>query len=215
LTLHASACIVGGVSFSVAVSSVDTYGVRAAVLAEFEAGLQRDRDANGGVHSPAVAETVAEVRDMVEAGIRSAESLVRAVADGRPDWSVDVSISGHANPGGQPRDGWSNDFLSVSVSNASLQPAARRARDEAVEAERLSAVREMAALSSDVGPEEAKRLLEAAAALADAEVPAEPVVDEDLALASYGDVGGDGVDDSSDVAPLAAPAGDSVIAELD
>lgn len=120
------------VSFSLSVSGVDPFSVRSAVLVELERQLAENRV--DGVLTGYLAEVESEFRDAVEGGIRMAEFGVNLVGQGRPDWSVNVSISGHVNPGGVPREGWANDFVSVSVSNASVGPVERARLDALAEA---------------------------------------------------------------------------------
>ncbi len=60
-----------------------------------------------------------EVRDQLAVAIEAAEQLVIAVGDGRPQGLITVSVSGHANPGHEPTSGLANDFVTVTVANAS------------------------------------------------------------------------------------------------
>lgn len=64
---------------------------------------------------PALSDAVeAEQREQFEAAVEAAKALARVV--GRPDDAVFVSVSGHANPGHGPREGWAQELISVTVS---------------------------------------------------------------------------------------------------
>ena len=49
---------------------------------------------------------------------------------------VSVTLSGHANPGHRPAKGWSNDFVTITVSNAVVPEAAPDASTPASTAKR-------------------------------------------------------------------------------
>ena len=53
------------------------------------------------------------VRDHVKSAATAVEVIVETL--GRPDDELSVSVSGHANPGHAPREGWSNESCSVQV----------------------------------------------------------------------------------------------------
>ncbi len=55
-----------------------------------------------------------ETRELIDA----APAIAQTAADllGRPEDTVTVSVSGHANLGHARREGWSNDMITVSVS---------------------------------------------------------------------------------------------------
>lgn len=54
-----------------------------------------------------------EQTEQIDVAIAAAKLLAGAV--GRPGDEVFVSISGHANPGHAPKEGWSNETVTVSV----------------------------------------------------------------------------------------------------
>jgi hypothetical protein len=55
-----------------------------------------------------------EVTDHLTAAKQAIATLAAAI--GRPDDELVVTISGHANPDHAPRDGWADEFISISVS---------------------------------------------------------------------------------------------------
>lgn len=59
-----------------------------------------------------------EVRDpqteIYQAALEAAQHLAQVV--GRPDDRVHVMISGHANPHHAPREGWSDESVTISIS---------------------------------------------------------------------------------------------------
>ena len=58
--------------------------------------------------------------DLVEAAAEAAAAIVGYLG---LHWSVaQVIISGHANPGHGPRDGWAHEMLNVGVSVLTYQP---------------------------------------------------------------------------------------------
>lgn len=54
--------------------------------------------------------------EQFEAGLHAAQSILASGAVG--DGPAHVTLSGHANQGHRPRDGWANDTITVSVSQA-------------------------------------------------------------------------------------------------
>jgi hypothetical protein len=61
------------------------------------------------------ADAIAAMDEQFDAVLAAASSgLTHVVGDG----NVNVTLSGHANPGHQPRQGWANDLVTVSISSA-------------------------------------------------------------------------------------------------
>lgn len=56
-----------------------------------------------------------EVKGQVATALNVVEAIVESGAIGSPA-NLSVNISGHANPDHQPREGWSNDTITVAVS---------------------------------------------------------------------------------------------------
>lgn len=54
--------------------------------------------------------------DQAEMVIAAAAALLASGVIGADDKHFSVSLSGHSNPGHAPKDGWSNDCCSISVS---------------------------------------------------------------------------------------------------
>lgn len=58
-------------------------------------------------------------REQFEKAKQLAIDLVESgVVGGSPDHRFNVSLSGHANPGHEPTEGWSNDAVTISISQA-------------------------------------------------------------------------------------------------
>lgn len=55
-----------------------------------------------------------EQHEQYQVAMEVAEQLAKVV--GRPGDKVIVTLSGHANPGHAPRQGWANEVVTVSVS---------------------------------------------------------------------------------------------------
>lgn len=62
----------------------------------------------------------AEQREQFDAALDAAKALAGVV--GRPGDPVIVTLNGHANPGHSPRDGWSNETITITVSALPPQP---------------------------------------------------------------------------------------------
>jgi hypothetical protein len=68
-------------------------------------------------------EVFPEMDGQFEAALSAARMLL-LLRDGTPladivgGGNVNVTLSGHANPGHKPREGWANDYVSVHVSSA-------------------------------------------------------------------------------------------------
>lgn len=72
------------------------------------------------VPTPHLSDVVeAEQAEQFQAAVDAAKALARVV--GRDGDEVIVTMSGHANPGHGPREGWANEMISVTVS---ARPAA-------------------------------------------------------------------------------------------
>lgn len=77
-----------------------------------------DKDAIPHIEAPAVNE---QTDGLAEAQTEQASRAYEAAAllaqqVGRPEDQVVVTMSGHANPGHAPRDGWSDETITVTVS---------------------------------------------------------------------------------------------------
>lgn len=64
-----------------------------------------------------------EVREQVGVAREALSTLVHSGFVGDALVRLRVSLSGHANPGHSPRDGYANDTISVSVSQVKPEPA--------------------------------------------------------------------------------------------
>lgn len=60
--------------------------------------------------------------EAITAAVASAKAVVDSGIVGTT--KVNVSLSGHANPGHVPVKGWANDFVQIVVSSAESQPTA-------------------------------------------------------------------------------------------
>lgn len=60
-----------------------------------------------------------EAVEQIDAAVATAKAIVAGGTIGGEGKLFFVSLSGHANPGHEPRSGWSNDCITVSVSQAS------------------------------------------------------------------------------------------------
>jgi len=59
-------------------------------------------------------EAYAAMDEQFDAALAAASSgMARVVGEG----NINVTLSGHANPGHKPREGWANDYVSVHVSS--------------------------------------------------------------------------------------------------
>ncbi len=65
------------------------------------------------IPAPSYSEWTDEMEEQFEDAKYAARELAYSV--GRPDDQVVVSLSGHVNPGHQPRPGWANDMITVTV----------------------------------------------------------------------------------------------------
>jgi hypothetical protein len=61
-----------------------------------------------------------EVFPAMDEQFDAAQIAARALLQGKVvgEGNINVSLSGHANPGHKPRQGWSNDMVTVSVTSA-------------------------------------------------------------------------------------------------
>ena len=59
----------------------------------------------------------AEMLSQAEQATYAAVALIESGCLG--DGTFTVNLSGHANPGHQPRDGWANDAVSISIAQVS------------------------------------------------------------------------------------------------
>lgn len=88
--------------------------LRGAVEAAHTESVTRLTADNGGTlpdwyHEP-------ETTEQIQAALAAAEALSTAAL--QPTGYVTVTLAGHANPGHQPTQGWANDYVSVSVTQA-------------------------------------------------------------------------------------------------
>lgn len=60
-----------------------------------------------------------ETLDQIKVAVEAAIILVPHVGNGAPSGNIYLSITGHSNPDHLPRWGWSNDSISITISNAS------------------------------------------------------------------------------------------------
>ena len=94
-------------SWNVYLTNVDPEAVEKAArdgYATFKAGYHDDGSVFGAMD------------EQFEAALNMARIawLRKVVGDG----NINVTLSGHANPGHKPRQGWANDLVTVSVSSA-------------------------------------------------------------------------------------------------
>ncbi len=59
-----------------------------------------------------------ECSDQFEAAKDATYMLVSSGAVGGPDKKYHVILAGHANPDHEPRPGWANDMITISISQA-------------------------------------------------------------------------------------------------
>lgn len=64
----------------------------------------------------------AESREQITKAIEAAKLLLDSGALGGPGTTINVTLSGHANAGHAPLDGWQNDFLSLSFAQVGYAP---------------------------------------------------------------------------------------------
>ena len=76
---------------------------------------------DGEVEISVSAELSEESNQQVQATGKAVAALVKSGALGDPDAKYYVSVSGHANPEHEPVAGWSNDHVTISVSQASKE----------------------------------------------------------------------------------------------
>lgn len=104
--------------------SFNASGVRADVGDELR---EKGRAAAiAAVHDPEAEQAALE---HVGAALDAVANLLEVV--GRADDTVSVNVAGHANPDHAPRDGWSNEALSISisVSSARVEPTSEAEAD--------------------------------------------------------------------------------------
>ncbi len=95
-------------SWSLSLPSVDRAVARKAVTTAYD--LYR-----AGVS--AEPETLTAMDEQVSAAIDAVEALLSSGVVGT-EGDVHLTLSGHANPGHKPREGYANDFLAVNVASA-------------------------------------------------------------------------------------------------
>lgn len=59
--------------------------------------------------------------EQIDGAIAAALVAIPVVA---PDQLVQITLNGHANPGHMPNESWSNDFISMSITNMTPREAA-------------------------------------------------------------------------------------------
>lgn len=70
--------------------------------------------------APLPPELAPHVQEQVDKAKATALAIVKSGVIGDADAHFFVSLSGHANPGHVPAEGWANDCISVSVSQATV-----------------------------------------------------------------------------------------------
>lgn len=96
--------------------SFNASGPRSSVVDELR---EKGRAAIAAVHDPDAGEAAQE---HVRAAADAVAQLLEVV--GRADDTVSVNVAGHANPDHAPREGWSNETLSISISVSAVQAEA-------------------------------------------------------------------------------------------
>lgn len=77
-------------------------------------GLAHDAYADFKARYSDVDEVSPAMDEQFDAALAAASSgMARVVGAG----NINVTLSGHANPGHKPREGWANDYVSVHVSS--------------------------------------------------------------------------------------------------
>ncbi len=59
-----------------------------------------------------------ECGDQFDAAKDAAYMLVSSGVVGTPDKKYHITMTGHANPDHEPRSGWANDMITISISQA-------------------------------------------------------------------------------------------------
>jgi hypothetical protein len=57
-----------------------------------------------------------EAKEQFEAAAAAAQALVDSGVVGSADKRLSIVLSGHANPGHEPRSGWASDTVTVTIS---------------------------------------------------------------------------------------------------
>lgn len=57
-----------------------------------------------------------EVADQFDWAVASINTIIQSGSLGSPNGKYNIVISGHANPDHEPVEGWSNDHLTISIS---------------------------------------------------------------------------------------------------
>lgn len=147
-------------SFSLSISNVDVLRVAAEVVLAGDRFLDEQRKQNAGKLPVGFCE--GEFRQSVETAAKVAQVMAghnEGLSGCRPEWLCNVSVSGHVNPGNVPTAGWGNDYLMVSVSNASRSVETLKAENEAAELARGVEADVLRPLIDELGYEEVRRLL--------------------------------------------------------
>lgn len=77
--------------------------------------LELEAKLSSALQIAANSDAEAEAKEQAHVAIAVAVALAKTTGSK----AVNVSLSGHANPSHEPREGYSNDFVSVSVTQAS------------------------------------------------------------------------------------------------
>lgn len=77
---------------------------------------------NGEVEISVNGELSPESFEQFEIAGKAAEQVIASGALGNPAGKYYVTVSGHANANHKPTSGWSNDSLTISISQATPQP---------------------------------------------------------------------------------------------
>lgn len=81
--------------------------------------LDEDLAVERATSTPGVAEMADDVVEQFAAARAAVKELVGSGAFGDGSKEFSVQLSGHANPGHEPLEGWSNDCVSVHVAQRS------------------------------------------------------------------------------------------------
>jgi len=96
-----------------------SFSVQDVPAGELRARAQEARDSYLEQYARWGNEVTEDLRGQIDAAIAAAGRLRAAVGGER----VNLTLSGHANPGHRPAARWANDMVSLSISNADpLQP---------------------------------------------------------------------------------------------
>lgn len=99
-------------SWNIALTDIDPGDIEDAAIEAYQRFKANYSDA---------AEVFPAMDEQFDVAVEMARVALLGTADRKPvvgDGNVNVTLSGHANPGHKPRQGWANDYVSVHVSSA-------------------------------------------------------------------------------------------------